>query len=109
MTAILENATDRATTRADKGDLGDTQSIKELLGRQPKYRIRIPYELGIDKRSNETALPVTINGHRYDIQRGVYVTVPEEVYLVLVRAGKIDPQKPEHESEAPVQAIRFAS
>ncbi|BDI33345.1 hypothetical protein CCAX7_53960 [Capsulimonas corticalis] len=76
-------------------------TVKQQLDAQPKYRIRLRHELGKKDHKKEGALTVGVNGHFYFIKRGEYVDVPEEIYLILVRAGEVEAQKPEHEGQAP--------
>jgi hypothetical protein len=80
-------------------------TIKEQLAKQPKFRIRLRHELGKKDQKKEGALSVGINGHFHFIKRGEYVDVPEEVYLILVRAGEVEAQRPEDEKETPDATI----
>lgn len=59
------------------------------LADQPRRKVRL-YQ--VPKGSTERKLPdetVCINGHIFQIQRGVEVEVPETVYEVLEQAGRI--------------------
>lgn len=59
-------------------------SVKELLGKQKKVRIRIP----VDKlNKKDTFVPVSVNGYIFQIQRGIAVEVPETVANILENAG----------------------
>ncbi|MFH1555744.1 MAG: hypothetical protein ABII76_12900 [Pseudomonadota bacterium] len=64
-----------------------TNNTATALAAQPKVTIRLHQNSKQEKQlSDET---VQINGHTYLIKRGVSVEVPEEVVLVLERAGKL--------------------
>lgn len=66
----------------------DNQAVA-LLHEQPKVRIRA-YQIPED--SSDEKLPdltVAINGHVYQIKRGVTVEVPEEVANILSEAGHV--------------------
>lgn len=54
--------------------------MKEILSKQPKVRVLIPLEPGEKRGSTES---VTLNGYRLNIQKGVYVDVPQQVADVL--------------------------
>ncbi|MEO7899632.1 MAG: hypothetical protein ABIZ35_05895 [Capsulimonas sp.] len=89
------------TADESAADEAPVLTVKQQLDAQAKYRIRLRHELGKKDQKKEGALTVGVNGHFYFIKRGEYVDVPEEVYLILVRAGEVEAQKPEHEREAP--------
>lgn len=66
---------------AEKQNIGQihknkAQIMKEKLALQPKIRIFMPLE-GREKPG--TLFPVTINGHRMYVPKGMYVDVPEQV------------------------------
>jgi hypothetical protein len=66
-----------------------TRRTAEILADQPKRKVRLHQ---VPKGSSEKPLPdetVCINGHIYQIQRGVEVEVPESVYLVLEQASRL--------------------
>lgn len=66
-----------------------TRTTAQELAAQPKRRIRlhqVPVAAGDPQMPDET---VCINGHIYQIKRGVEVEVPESVYFVLEQAGRI--------------------
>lgn len=54
--------------------------IKNFLESQPKIKVFVPREFGEKAGS---VLPVTINGYRYSILKGVMVDVPQGVYEVI--------------------------
>jgi hypothetical protein len=56
----------------------------EELAKSKKVRIRLPK----DKLNKEdVVVPVCINGYTYQIKRGEWVDVPEEVARILEEAG----------------------
>lgn len=66
-----------------------TRRTAEILADQPKRRVKLHQ---VPRGSTETPLPdetVCINGHIYQIQRGVEVEVPQSVYEVLEQAGRL--------------------
>lgn len=76
-----------------------TKSTAELLREQPKVKIKI-YLPPEDRKKLETAQEsgktvvwpsefVSVNGHNYQIQKGVEVEVPQSVAAVLEGAGLI--------------------
>jgi hypothetical protein len=75
-------------------------AVKAALDKQPKIKINIrrPDHVKKGMHFNEV---VSINGHSYKIPTGVFVEVPEEVYLILVRGGKVQPVREEDEHEVP--------
>jgi hypothetical protein len=79
----------------------ENMNVKAQLDAQKKYRVRLRHEVGAKDRGKENTLTVGVNGHFHFIKRGEFVDVPEEVYLILVRAGEIEPQSPEHDHEVP--------
>src|ERR1035437_1016317 len=54
----------------------DADKMKANLAAQPKVRIYVPLE---GKEKMGTQLPVTVNGYRVNIPKGVYVDVPEQI------------------------------
>lgn len=66
-----------------------TESTAKALADQPKRKVRL-YQ--VPNGSSEKKLPdetVCVNGHIFQIQRGVEVEVPQTVYEVLSQAGRI--------------------
>lgn len=60
------------------------QETGEVLGKSKKVRIKIP----ADKLNKEDVIvPVCINGYTYQIKRGEWLEVPEEVAKILDDAG----------------------
>jgi len=55
------------------------------LAKQPKIRILIPVE---GKEKPGMTVPVTINGYRLNIAKGVYVEVPEQVADMIMKSQK---------------------
>lgn len=69
------------------------QRMKEVLAKQPKVRILIP--LGESERIGSTK-QVILNGYRLNIQKGVYVEVPEQVATLVEESEKMSRQALEH-------------
>ena len=67
----------------DLEGLNDAQKTKIRLSKQPKVRIIIPKE---KTESKGATLPVTINGYRLNIPKGVYVEVPEQVAQIVMES-----------------------
>jgi hypothetical protein len=83
--------------RQDDGELARAMRKTELytrlrLDREPKVLVRVPRILTKmqSRRIAESAVPVLINGVRYNVPRGVTVPVPESVARLLERAGYLD-------------------
>lgn len=53
-----------------------SERMKEKLKLQPKVRVFMPLE---GKEKPGTLFPVTLNGYRVNVPKGVYVEVPEQV------------------------------
>jgi hypothetical protein len=66
-----------------------TLSTKEMLDAQPKRTVRIRGNASNGAIKEENYEFVCINGHNYQIMKGVDVQVPQTVYDVLVDAGVI--------------------
>lgn len=58
-------------------------ATKESLEKQPKVRMMIPLEGG---EKIGVTIPVTINGHRVNVPKGVYVNVPEQIADMLMES-----------------------
>ena len=54
--------------------------IRNFLDKQPKVKVFVPRDFG---EKAGAVLPVTINGYRYSILKGVMVDVPQGVYEVI--------------------------
>lgn len=57
------------------------QKMKENLAEQEKIQIFVPLE---GKEKPGTQLPVTLNGHRVNVPKGVYVKVPQQVAQIVM-------------------------
>lgn len=66
----------KETELLSKRHLGKMQRMKENLVNQPKIQIYIPME---GKELPGQLLPVTLNGYRVNVPKGVYVLVPKQV------------------------------
>jgi hypothetical protein len=55
--------------------------MKARLALQPKVSIMIPLE---GKEKKGSTFPVTLNGYRLNIQKGVYVPVPKQVAEIVM-------------------------
>ncbi len=65
------------------GEIVEKETGAELA-KSPKVRIRLP----VDKLNKEdVVVPVCINGYTYQIKRGEWVEVPQEVARILEEAG----------------------
>ncbi len=68
----------------DRTPVGSKAAImKAKLAKQPKVRILIPLE---GKEKIGSTMPVTLNGYRLNIQKGVYVDVPEQVARIIMKS-----------------------
>lgn len=63
----------------------NTRAIAAKLALQPKRKVRIPFRDDIKQKF----VMVWVNGHSFQIARGVDVEVPQTVYEILVEAGEI--------------------
>lgn len=71
----------------EEADFKKTASdIKSLLSEQPKVRVFVPLETG--EKLGEF-LPVSINGYRLNVPKGVYVEVPQAVADIISEAYNI--------------------
>ena len=61
------------------------ERMKSKLAKQPKVRVLIQAEEG-DKRGS--TISVILNGYRLNIQKGVYVDVPEQIADVIMKSQK---------------------
>lgn len=65
-------------------------SVKERLEAQPRVRVRIPVPQGMDPdKARKLLVPVQINGYTFQINRGEWVEVPQEVANILSEANYI--------------------
>jgi hypothetical protein len=77
--------TDEQRTAISEAEMNEIrENTGRELAKQPKRMIRLRKDTNPKAPNFET---VQINGYTYQIQTGVEVEVPEEVYNVLVRAG----------------------
>jgi Fe-S cluster assembly scaffold protein SufB len=60
---------------------GKAQKMKESLQKQPKVRVFMPLE---GKEKPGTQFPVTLNGYRVNVPKGVYVEIPQQVADVIM-------------------------
>lgn len=80
--ATLKKPATKRDTRYDAA----TAKVGDELRNGPKVRIKIP----IDKQNTtDLTVPVSVNGHVYQIKRGEYVEVPAVVAEILEGAGYI--------------------
>ena len=95
------NQQDLAAKSGLRGGIAQSNnSLKEVLSKQEKIKINVPRPSHIKKGMHYTE-QVMINGYPFLIPTGVFCTVPEEVYLILVRAGKLQPLREEDMCELP--------
>jgi len=80
-------------------------AIREALRKQPQIKINVPRPTHVKKGMHYNEI-VTINGYTLTIPTGVFCTVPEEAYLILVRAGKIQPTREEDMHEVPAMVTQ---
>lgn len=68
--------------------LSKMERTKRALAAQPKVRIIIPYEPGEEKLKDKSRLfeTVQINGYTYQIRKGVYVEVPQQIADIIMEA-----------------------
>lgn len=60
-----------------------SQAVKEALEKQPKVRMIVPLEGG---EKIGATIPVTINGYRLNVPKGVYTMIPEQVAQMLMES-----------------------
>lgn len=64
------------------------QKMRKALAKQPKVRMYVPLE---GKEPVGSFIPVTLNGHRVNVPKGVYVDVPQQVADIIAdRFQQID-------------------
>lgn len=64
-----------------------TEIMKEALAKQPKRTIMIPLESS--EKAGTAYETVQLNGYTYQIQKGVYVDVPEQVAKIIMNAQNL--------------------
>lgn len=70
----------------ERGSHGQkAQRMKTKLASQPRVTINIPLELG---EQFGATYPVTLNGYRLNIKKGVYVEVPRQVAEVVMESQR---------------------
>lgn len=69
--------------------LGKAEIMRRKLEAQPKVAIMIPLSPGEVAGSTES---VILNGHRYNIRKGEYVHVPEQVAQVIMESQQMTQQ-----------------
>jgi len=84
----------------EKDFIRETHEFASQINSQDKIPIFIPVAAG-EKPGQMSE--VTINGYTWKFPKGVFVPVPESVYLVLLQAGKIMPQRVGDEKHYPHQ------
>ena len=92
----------------NKNGTGYISEVKKALDEQPQRRIRVPRPFGADPKKVKE-LPVIINGHAYILQYDKFVTVPDEVYRILVRGGHVQPLEDDDYHELPQIAPEAAA
>ena len=71
----------------DRLQSDSARKTKEVLAAQPKKTVRL-----YQRPKGEVPLPdvfVGINGHNFQIQRGIPVDVPEAVYEILMNSSEM--------------------
>jgi hypothetical protein len=63
----------------------EAHKVGERLSKCPKKTIKIPID---PLNPKEVAIPVIIDGYRFDIKKGVEVELPLPVIEILEKAGK---------------------
>lgn len=68
-----------------KAHTTDQQKMKAHLDAQPKIKVMIPFDAGVDARvAKKIPFVVNLNGYRYEIPRGVFVDVPQQIAEVVM-------------------------
>lgn len=80
MTKAFES---KATVDDQKRHEDKAKAMKRHLDAQPKVQVLVPLS-GTEKRG--TVLPVTLNGYRFNVPKGVYVAVPQQVGEVIMES-----------------------
>lgn len=83
--------------KADQELKSDAQKMKEHLAKQRKVMIMIPFDPGVNpEQAKKIPFHLNLNGYAIDLQKGVYVEVPEQVAEIvkerLESEGKIGQQ-----------------
>ncbi len=87
-----------------------SRRMKEHLAKQPRVKIFVPLE---GKEKPGTQLPVTMNGYRMNIPKGVYCEVPEQVAQIIMdslnqtEAATNIPQRLDLSNEQKKKALGF--
>lgn len=84
-----------------KGGVAQTMNaIRDEIRKQDRVKLMIPRPQHI-KKGMHHSIPVTINEYTFKVPTGVWVDLPEEVYLILVRSGQVAPQREVDQNEVP--------
>src|SRR6266850_374520 len=76
----------RSEATEEAGFQKTANDMKTLLATQPRVSIMVPLENGEPKG---TQLPVTINGARFNVPKGVYVEVPKTIAEIVMESQNI--------------------
>lgn len=88
----------------------DQQKMKAHLDAQPKVRIMVPFDAGTNpETAKKIPFVVNLNGYRYEIPRGVFVEVPQQIGDVVMERleseGKIGQEFRIDRDEAKMEAL----
>lgn len=82
-----QEAQNAETTEAQMAEM--VEDTAAGLSEQPKKSVRLYQAPETSTQATLADEVVQVNGHTYQIKRGVEVEVPETVYDVLVQSGRI--------------------
>lgn len=90
--AVEEEAAPEATptprvsdAEVNKAYATDQQKMKAHLDAQPKVKVMIPFDAGVDPAmAKKIPFIVNLNGYRYEIQRGTFVDVPQQIAEIVM-------------------------
>lgn len=101
----MATATAEPTVRPTREQIESTRDTKAQLHTQEKFKVMIRRTQGVAE-GKESPRVLSVNGYPYRIPIGVRVEVPESVYLILVQAGEVDPQRDKDEKHVPKATVQ---
>lgn len=88
-TPVEKPETEKRSSAKEEAEFNKTVSdMKSFLADQPKVQVYVPLEIGEDLKSHPF-IPVTINGYRLNVPKGVRVEVPKPVADIIFESLNI--------------------
>lgn len=78
----------RSGAKEEASLLKDASDMKAVLDAQPKVQVYVPLDMGETLKSHPF-IPVTINGYRLNVPKGVRIAVPQTIADILFESLNI--------------------